>query len=47
MILIGYARVSTVEGRQVRDRQLDAHNEAGCERIFEDHASGAPLSART
>ena len=23
------------------DRQLDAHNEAGCERIFEDHASGA------
>ena len=32
MGLIGYARVSTAEGRQVLDRQLDALNNAGCER---------------
>jgi DNA invertase Pin-like site-specific DNA recombinase len=41
MSLIGYARVSTTEGRQLLDRQLDALNEAGCERVFQDHASGA------
>ena len=41
MSLIGYARVSSAEGRQVLDRQLDALNEAGCERVFEDRASGA------
>ena len=41
MSLVGYARVSTAEGRQVLDRQLDALNDAGCERVFEDHASGA------
>ena len=41
MSLIGYARVSTAEGRQILDRQLDALNAADCERVFEDHASGA------
>ena len=41
MSLVGYARVSTAEGRQVLDRQFDALNAAGCERVFEDHGSGA------
>lgn len=40
MSLIGYARVSTSEGRQLLDRQIDALNEVGCERIFQDTASG-------
>ena len=40
MILIGYARVSTAEGRQVLDRQFDALNDAGCEPVFENRASG-------
>ncbi len=41
MALIGYARVSTREERQVLDRQMDAFKVAGCDRVFEDRASGA------
>ncbi len=41
MELVGYARVSTREGKQVLDRQLDALRTAGCARIFEDRGSGA------
>jgi DNA invertase Pin-like site-specific DNA recombinase len=46
--LIGYARVSTEE--QGTDPQLDELNAAGCERVHEEHASGAdrgrPVLAR-
>ena len=41
MAQVGYARISTAEGRQVLDRQLEALREAGCGRVFEDRASGA------
>ncbi len=41
MELVGYARVSTRDGKQVLDRQLDALRTAGCARIFEDRGSGA------
>jgi len=41
MELVGYARVSTREEKQVFDRQLDALKASGCARIFEDRGSGA------
>ena len=43
---IGYARISTAEGAQLLDRQLDALHAAGCERVFEDRAAGGPRSLR-
>ena len=39
MALIGYARVSTAE--QDTALQTDALRKTGCERVFEDTASGA------
>lgn len=43
MAFVGYARVSTREGQQVFDRQMDALQAAGCERVFEDRGSGASI----
>ena len=37
-MMIGYARVST--GDQSSTLQIDALEEAGCERVFEDQVSG-------
>ena len=39
MALVGYARVSTAE--QNLDLQRSALAKAGCEEVYEDHASGA------
>jgi DNA invertase Pin-like site-specific DNA recombinase len=41
MATIGYARVSTREGHQVFDGQVDALRAAGCERVYDDRGSGA------
>ena len=42
-MLIGYVRISTDD--QLLDLQRDAMAKAGCERVFEDTASGAALLA--
>jgi Resolvase, N terminal domain len=41
MALVGYARISTDDGRQTTLRQLEELRAAGCAEILEEHASGA------
>lgn len=41
--LVGYARASIYERQQVLDRQVEALNQAGCARIFEDRRTGASM----
>lgn len=38
--IIGYAYISIEEEGQVLDRQMDAFKAAGCNRVFDDRASG-------
>ena len=40
MALIGYARISTDDGRQTTLRQLDELRAAGCTEVLEEHANG-------
>lgn len=42
--LIGYARVSTAD--QVLDRQTDALEEVGCDRVFTDHGVSGTVASR-
>ncbi|GAB2516440.1 recombinase family protein [Paramicrobacterium agarici] len=41
MARIGYARVSTTDGKQTTDSQNRALRQTGVDRIFEDHVSGS------
>lgn len=41
MELVGYARLSSREERQMLDRQVYTLRAAGCERIYDDRGSGA------
>lgn len=42
--MVGYCRVSTSE--QILDRQLDALNEAGCDRVFQDQGVSGTRTSR-